>query len=444
MDSTTPFGALGRLPPELRLCIWGYLFSFGSTAPNQMALLRTSRSIYHEVSNSLYDIIDVSISPEDYDTVIMSPRKLQVSWNPVLRHAKRPKFERLPYRRIRLVVHLYPPTGAAELISLWQKVNDLVDILRRRHCFRSIDILFEQRQGQDWQRKGKAKETIRYPGSTRPDHDIVFMPFCYLRNVRTMAVIPSSPQMDDAVDWGFINYGRDYVLQNHKWNNRSSYFGDPAYVDLVRVFDNVESLILDTRFFLDTKLDGIPGQLANMLRLKRFATWFPDGDNHYDDSPYQHYILTLLRWYPDSAKTHDPGLHKLFARVRNLIWLHHPMANWDVARHRAWKSQAWYERFPDGVPEIIVVNIHGFRYVNNHETYSRNYRDSRRSVTLSLFCADARRWLVRQSRGFRGLSRVIRLSKLSTVNWCRDCCYTGFTYGCRLCRNRRRELPFWS
>ena len=42
------------------------------------------------------------------------------------------------------------------------------------------------------------------------------------------------------------------------------------------------------------------------------------------------------------------------------------------------------------------------------------------------------------------LSRVIRLSKISTVKWCRDCCYTGFTYGCRLCRNWRRQLPFLS
>lgn len=34
-------------------------------------------------------------------------------------------------------------------------------------------------------------------------------------------------------------------------------------MDVVRIFD--KSLILDTKFFLDTKLDSIPGHLSHML-----------------------------------------------------------------------------------------------------------------------------------------------------------------------------------
>lgn len=60
-----------------------------------------------------------------------------------------------------------------------------------------------------------------------------------------------------------------------KWGmiNQSSY-PIPDYSQLVRVFDNIESLIMDTNFFffLDKKLDEIPVVRGSRLRLQRYAT----------------------------------------------------------------------------------------------------------------------------------------------------------------------------
>lgn len=435
MDTALSFGALGTLPLELRLRIWEYLFSFSSCKPNQMAILRANRAIYQETSYFLYDIIDVSISPSDCHTVAMSPRRLGVWWNLDHQHAKRLRFERLPYRRIQLVVHLYAPSGPAELVLLWQKVNTLVDILRNRACFRRLDIMFKQYQGQDWQWKGKAKESIYHPLGIRPDHDIVFMPFCYLENVRSMTITPSSPEMDNAVDWRFINYGRDSVFQKKKRNDRSTYLGDPNYVGLVRIFDNIESLILDTKFFLDTKLDSIPGHLANMLRLKRYATWFPDGEC--DKSPYQEYILTVLRDYAETAKTYDRGLRRLFTRFNWLVSHHHSLANGDCSQHHIWDHQQWYEKFQFGIAPFTTGQRQKSHLAQLQVSFYRTvYKESSRILSLFYFCCDARRWISRQRKVYHEPARTkYRLGYLRE-RWCYDCQQTGFIYGCHKCRHK--------
>lgn len=99
-----------------------------------------------------------------------------------------------------------------------------------------------------------------------------------------------------AVDWGFINYRRDFILHNgfQEENSRPMHHADQEHRDIVCLFDNIESLILDTKFFLDTELDIIPGGKTDMLRLERYATWFPDGDG-FETLPYQQRILTVLR-----------------------------------------------------------------------------------------------------------------------------------------------------
>lgn len=201
-----------------------------------------------------------------------------------------------------------------------------MNTLQPRSSFRSIVIRYQKYRGHDWQHNGEAKEIIRYPKGPKgrpPDHDIVFMPFCVVQNVRHTSVEPSSQEMDDIVDWGFINYGQDFIVQNgfKGWNTESRFRDDPEYTDLVRVFDNVKSLIMDTKFFLDTKLDRIPGIRAEQLRLARYATWFKGG-NKSQNSPYQDYIRTVLRCYPESVKTHDPDLQGLATRFKWLVKLY--------------------------------------------------------------------------------------------------------------------------
>lgn len=160
MSSKISIGAFSTLPPELRLDIWAYLLSLDSDEPprpDKMAILCAKKAIYHEVSASLYDTIDIDISPFGLHTIPIAPRKLKVRWDLAAEHPKRPKYEHLPYRRFRLVVNSYAPKGPAELILLWQKVHALVDVSRHRHCFWALEVVFEQCGEQDWQKNEEAK-----------------------------------------------------------------------------------------------------------------------------------------------------------------------------------------------------------------------------------------------------------------------------------------------
>ena len=45
------------------------------------------------------------------------------------------------------------------------------------------------------------------------------------------------------------------------------------------MFNNTDSMMTDTEFFLDTQLDYLPGYTSDILRASRWAEWFKDGTN---------------------------------------------------------------------------------------------------------------------------------------------------------------------
>lgn len=93
-----------------------------------------------------------------------------------------------------------------------------MEILQPRPYFQGINIAFRKLAGCDWQHNGKARESIPYSNGPRPDHDIVFMPFCTLQNVKQMTIKPSSREMDGILGWCFIDYGQDFIPKmGTKW-----------------------------------------------------------------------------------------------------------------------------------------------------------------------------------------------------------------------------------
>ncbi|THC89870.1 hypothetical protein EYZ11_010671 [Aspergillus tanneri] len=352
---SSSLGQLGRIPPELRLIIWEWLLSRGSAR-----FLETSQDLYQEISDRLYDTFDIHISPLwEAPWVDIRCKRLRLRW-----HAKESddpmlkKFSSIPYKKTRLAVHIWPPDpdDPGQIILLWQRVQSIVEVFNASKSRKRISIYLRTHDKRDWQKDGKTVESIPYPHlqNRRPDFNIVFLPFCCLRNIKALDVYPDSKTMDEAADWGLINYGRGYIL-NQGYND-CDHSRDPAYQDLVRVFDNIDALITDTDFFLDTQMDTLSGRTAPMLRLARFAKWFYPSDPSV--SSYEKRHLQIIREYKDIISRHDPLLEKTLHRLDALDTFHVGVCgpNWPKMSDRQY-IDLWYQTYPNGIPRLFKQQL---------------------------------------------------------------------------------------
>lgn len=167
-----------------------------------------------------------------------------------------------------------------------------------------------------------------------------------------MGVLPDTRALDRAADWRLINYGRGFIQNDGyaNYNDSPAYSSDPRYVDLVRVFDNIDTLFFDVDFFTDTSLDCLPGRTAAMLRVDRFARWFPKESP--EDSLYQKRLLLTIREYKDSVATHDPGLEKLRIKFLAHDTLHFPLFGHPFCGLLLYNRQSWYTAYPGGIFEL--------------------------------------------------------------------------------------------
>ncbi|KAF9887310.1 hypothetical protein FE257_010305 [Aspergillus nanangensis] len=281
----SPMGYFGRLPVELRMMIWTDILTQRSTT-----ILRTSSAIYDDIAGPLYETFQITLSPNYNDpwlTLQSTWTKLTWELQPRDGRRKRKKFWKLLYNRSKLIVDILAPQpkDPAQIILLWKKVHDLVTILNRAKYDRShIVVRLKQHQGQDWQNGKTPVQNIKYPGDPHPNHLIVFLPLCRLIRVRKMEFHLISTDVDRfATHRGFIRY-----------------------VNITRIFDNIDGMVTDIDFFFECKLDVLPGRTAAMLRLDRFANWFTTRDA--ETSPYQRQLLLTAWEYPNIVATHDPYL----------------------------------------------------------------------------------------------------------------------------------------
>lgn len=73
----------------------------------------------------------------------------------------------------------------------------------------------------------------------------MFIPFiARLANVRSMQIIPSGRRMNRAVQRGFLEYGRDFIVSNagKQQGNVSTYTRDPKYSSIAGLFDDTKLL----------------------------------------------------------------------------------------------------------------------------------------------------------------------------------------------------------
>ncbi|BCS02743.1 uncharacterized protein AKAW2_61007S [Aspergillus luchuensis] len=150
--------------------------------------------------------------------------------------------------------------------------------------------------------------------------------------------------MDRITDWGLINYGRDFILNNGYRNyNDGPLSQNGQYRDIVRDFDNIDGLIRDTDFFLETRLDTLLGNTAAMLRLDRVAHW-PLAITV--DSSYRlERSLLDIRQYPGSVKLHDPVLNSHSLRMCAFYNMYE--ISCAILDRDSWEE--WLSCFPEGL-----------------------------------------------------------------------------------------------
>ncbi|KAB8245298.1 hypothetical protein BDV35DRAFT_405905 [Aspergillus flavus] len=146
MSSTDAgLGNFAILPPELRLCIWDWLFPRHIIGPlkgppifkrrrTRLAILRTSKELYAEISHHLYSRISVSIrlNPQKRQWLSFRIPESRLSWRIEEKEdAIQRGYDTFPFHKVPIYIGIHPPNPASpgDLFRLWQNVRSLINIL---------------------------------------------------------------------------------------------------------------------------------------------------------------------------------------------------------------------------------------------------------------------------------------------------------------------------
>ncbi|GLA74310.1 hypothetical protein AtubIFM55763_005549 [Aspergillus tubingensis] len=417
----SPLGQLGKLPYEIRLEIYEKLFKIKNSP---LKILRCSRAIYREITDRLYDTLNIHLTPVFNDPWIeIHCKRLRLRWTiPNHSWTAQHRFLCIPYYKVNLVIHIHAPDprDPGQIALLWQKAQYLVDILRNA-IVASIVIRLRKHQGRDWQEEGHVLESIPYPDKSRPDHHIIFLPFCRLCNVGDFRVLPDTRRMDRVTDWGLINYGRDFILNNGYRNyNDGPLSQDWQNRDIVRDFDNIDALIRDTDFFLETRLDTLHGNTAAMLRLDRAAHWPLAVPVSW--SPRLERSLLDIRQYPGSVNLHDPGLNSHNLRMCAFYNIYE--ITYDILARDSWEG--WLSCYPEGLDPHDQDSIDTQTQIIMDNPERNDIWDTERADRQ--YQTNIENYLERNWNG----SPAWRYPSFEK-DWCTDCRRIGYRTGCQDC-----------
>lgn len=368
-------GQFANLPTEIRLLVWEALFHLNLSKPghavenptNSLSILCCSRYLYNEIAHHLYADMDrgfliCSREPDKLGIRI----QVESEWGMVERDLNDIQtvqriLERFPGAKMRddsihVKIRRSSKNDPGRIVLLSQRVNQFVKVLTELSYIPYVHVELIGR----WNHHGEAKESIENPAEFRPDYDIVLLPFTRLSkwdyylpedlsNVISNEIrLPDEPITKKSMvsllgeyesgkngDWHCFNIGSDLV--DSEW-----------------LF---EQWLTDTRIFLDTRLDTLPGETANLLRRRRSAHWYEDGDTW--RSQYEDQLLADISSNLPLLMKHDPHLHQARARHRCVIFIHHRIHaerdDEDAIETfivQNWDSRVWATARPNGIEPI--------------------------------------------------------------------------------------------
>ena len=330
-QTLTPLGTMAYFPPEIRDLIWLQFVPSGHETNHpktDLSILRTNHALHDEVSRVLYNNshLEIDISPErehdhqykdeewkwmtmqfsqhhyhhsqaggDNTTTTLNPPQ-NGRW--VIRDkedAKNRGFYDLPFHRIDLVtVRLEAPRfrDTAELLTLWRKVTDLVDLLQHASTINSLTICLVNSDNRDWFEEEQEDEAKpRSNMDDDPSHEMVIVPFYKLRNLQQ---------------------------QMHVKAHSSSSQTKAIESKMVHDTDTLDRKCAQHYFRLHSRLWTVvnTGPLAARLRLRLLREWVSQytWDLHFERSELEKNVTYIMDVYPDIIKRYDPSMASL-ARV---------------------------------------------------------------------------------------------------------------------------------
>ncbi|KAJ5237679.1 hypothetical protein N7489_007770 [Penicillium chrysogenum] len=349
-DKSTPqhsgvaqLGTFAKLPLELRWTIWESVFDEIHSASFALAILRCSRYLYQEISDHLFEDFEHEFQVAGGLRFNFTTRQTQrQGWELKNIEAIRCHLHTFPWRKIRgeMFVNISPPPqeDPGQVVQIWQKVNQLIDALNTAPSAPSVWVSLLE----DWSRDEKPQESITYTNGYRPDHDIAIIPFVRLSNWYYR--IPPAYSATIATERDLREESRSLLYKNEN---------DCPCNGWCFITTAPRDWLIDTRIFLDTKLDDIPGETAAVLRLERFRTWGPG---------YEKQFVTDLRTRRHIVLKHDPMLRAAITRYRLFLCLkpfpsHDDPEKLKAAWIQQWRDNSyaeplWSGYFGDSTPSL--------------------------------------------------------------------------------------------
>ncbi|KAJ5583467.1 hypothetical protein N7535_002087 [Penicillium sp. DV-2018c] len=376
-------GLFFRLPAEVRLMIWEYLFSTIHTRlpngkkpnTNPLSILCTSHYLYTEISSHLYaDCIENIFMKPTYDKdewmcIQLESTNMHVEIILKDKASAVKHFQTFPHHRANVVIHLEPPMqdDPGQLVLLWKKSLAMVDIIIDHMSQQQVTLvstagweaseppLHWQSTREDFFELGGLQETLISEYSYFPDHDIILLPFMnprlWLEDPADMAELPDEEFVEhrDDLKCLFCPTGLERRMAGLFTFTKET----GAAV--------IEGAILETNIFLENSLDELPGLTASYLRLDRFKDWFEDGYSW--KSAYQVEYSEQLSTSPWVAWRSDPLLRKSNMRYVTLILFNHLLhcleygfsAEEGFGMFMEWNSCMWSDMFRLGLPPLSVL-----------------------------------------------------------------------------------------
>lgn len=293
-------GTFAKLPLELRWMIWESVFDEIHSTPFALAILLCSRYLYQEISDHLFKDFEHEFQVAGGLRFNFTTRRTHNhGWELKTIEAVRNHLHTFPWRRIggKMFVNISPPPqeDPGQILQILQKVNQLIDTVNTTPSAPSVWVSLLE----DWSRDQKPQESITYTHGYRPDHDIAIIPFTRLSNWYYR--IPPVYSATLATERELREESQSLLYKNEN---------DCTSNGWCFITTAPRDWLIDTRIFLDTKLDDIPGKTAAVLRLERFQTW---------KSEYEKQFVTDLRTRRHIVLKHDPMLRAAIIRYNSFM-----------------------------------------------------------------------------------------------------------------------------
>jgi hypothetical protein len=459
MEETTCLaqpGQFAKLPTEIRLLVWEALFDLIPTklnrpterSTNTLSILSCSRFLYNEIAHHLYKDLARSflICSKEPDNLGIR-MQLESSWVTIERdldniQTTRNILEHFPSALMwddTVYIDILPSNNndPGRIILLSERVTMFVKLLTELSYTPYVHVGLMLR----WcAHDGKARESVPNPADYRPDYDIVLMPFTRLSNwsyhiphhLSTLIANESKLSNEPIAKRSMISLMREHGSEDQY---RLNIFSD--LVDSKWLF---ERWLTDTRIFLDTRLDTLPGETARLLRRRRLAHWFEDGTEL--KSQYEEQLLTDICNNHQIVMKHDPRLAQARLRHRSAILTHHQICAEKVGTDsrgvpicQNWDSSVWAFAKPDGIGTLSCAETMTNEAIMVFDIYSFMNKQ------IAQFSADLHWWGVysKDVFGKRKPWSFMCIGCQELGRPCRWCEEYDVDKACRLCREGKFE-----